>query len=139
MSLDPELRHYLERIVASLPVADPAPVEGSGSGRPAEPLSDERPTNQPPMTVDDIVTRAAEVMIEHSRTSIEGCHCGWSDLGKSHAEHVARALAGAGLLATDEVKAEVWEEGCVAGESNTRIVSGDPDSNPYERSDNADA
>lgn len=38
-----------------------------------------------------------ETVIYHGRSSIEGCHCGWSVLGHSHAEHVAdvdeRALA----------------------------------------------
>lgn len=29
------------------------------------------------------------VIIYHGRTSIKGCHCGWAELGKSHAEHVA--------------------------------------------------
>ena len=60
----------------------------------------------------DAVDRAAEVMIEHTRTRIEGCHCGWSKLGASHAEHVARALDEAGLLATEEhdrqVQADYW-------------------------------
>lgn len=60
----------------------------------------------------DAVDRAAEVMIEHTRTSIEKCHCGWGDLGQSHAEHVAQALDEAGLLATEEhdrqVQADYW-------------------------------
>jgi hypothetical protein len=29
------------------------------------------------------------VIIYHGRTSIKGCHCGWAELGRSHAEHVA--------------------------------------------------
>ncbi len=36
---------------------------------------------------------AAMVLITHSRTSIEGCHCGWAKLGHSHAQHVADMLA----------------------------------------------
>lgn len=28
-------------------------------------------------------------VIYHGRTDIKGCHCGWAELGKSHAEHVA--------------------------------------------------
>lgn len=28
-------------------------------------------------------------IIYHGRTNIRGCHCGWAELGKSHAEHVA--------------------------------------------------
>ena len=53
------------------------------------------------------LSRVAEVLIEHTRVSIERCHCGWSDLGQSHAEHVARALDAAGLLATPEHDAAV--------------------------------
>lgn len=30
-----------------------------------------------------------EVIVYHGRTSIERCHCGWAELGRSHAEHVA--------------------------------------------------
>jgi hypothetical protein len=51
----------------------------------------------------DTVERAAQVLIEHTRTRIEDCHCGWGvntgALGQSHALHVAHALADAGLLA----------------------------------------
>lgn len=42
-----------------------------------------------------------QVLVYHQRKNIEGCWCGWSELGRSHAEHVAdvyeasvRALAG---------------------------------------------
>lgn len=30
-----------------------------------------------------------EVIVYHGRTDIKGCHCGWAELGKSHAGHVA--------------------------------------------------
>jgi hypothetical protein len=30
-----------------------------------------------------------QTIIYHGRTSIKGCHCGWAELGKRHAEHVA--------------------------------------------------
>lgn len=30
-----------------------------------------------------------EVITHHHRSRIEGCGCGWSDLGRSHSEHVA--------------------------------------------------
>lgn len=30
-----------------------------------------------------------EVVVYHYRESIKGCSCGWSELGKSWAEHVA--------------------------------------------------
>jgi hypothetical protein len=29
------------------------------------------------------------VLIYHQSTNVSGCHCGWSVLGASHAEHVA--------------------------------------------------
>lgn len=46
------------------------------------------------------IERAAEaVLIAHSRMDISGCLCGWSELGRSHAAHQVRMLAGAGLLA----------------------------------------
>jgi hypothetical protein len=51
----------------------------------------------------DTAEQAAQVLIEHTRTRIEDCHCGWGvntgALGQSHAVHVAQALADAGLLA----------------------------------------
>jgi hypothetical protein len=54
----------------------------------------------------DTVERAAQLIIEHTRTRIEDCHCGWGvnagALGQSHALHVAQALADAGLLAGRE-------------------------------------
>ncbi len=42
----------------------------------------------------------AMLLIEHARYDIVGCHCGWAELGKSHAQHVAQVLDAAGLLAT---------------------------------------
>lgn len=30
-----------------------------------------------------------EILIYHQRTEVSGCHCGWSVLGASHAEHIA--------------------------------------------------
>ena len=30
-----------------------------------------------------------EVLVYHQATSTSGCHCGWAELGKSHADHVA--------------------------------------------------
>ncbi len=32
------------------------------------------------------------VLINHQKRSIEGCTCGWSDLGMLHARHVADEL-----------------------------------------------
>lgn len=47
-----------------------------------------------------LVSVVADLLIEHSRYDITGCRCGWAELGKSHAEHVAKELDAAGLLAT---------------------------------------
>lgn len=33
------------------------------------------------------------LMLAHYRDSIEGCRCGWADLGKSHSLHVLGVLA----------------------------------------------
>jgi DnaJ-class molecular chaperone len=45
----------------------------------------------------DAVQQAAQLLIEHTRSRIEDCHCGWGvntgALGQSHALHVAQALA----------------------------------------------
>lgn len=38
------------------------------------------------------------LLVVHQRHSIGSCLCGWSDLGKSHAEHQVEMLDEAGLL-----------------------------------------
>lgn len=38
--------------------------------------------------------RAVDVLVAHQRRDIGGCLCGWSDLGKSHPEHVIAMLRG---------------------------------------------
>ncbi len=43
----------------------------------------------------------AALLIEHARYDIRGCHCGWAELGKSHAVHVAKELDAAGLIAKE--------------------------------------
>ncbi len=43
---------------------------------------------------------AAAVLVAHQRRDIGSCLCGWSELGKSHAEHVAAVLEAAGALRT---------------------------------------
>lgn len=43
---------------------------------------------------------AAAVLVAHQRRDIGSCLCGWSEIGRSHAEHVAAVLAGAGALQT---------------------------------------
>lgn len=36
-----------------------------------------------------------EVLVAHQRRDIEGCRCGWSELGHSHPEHIATEYEGA--------------------------------------------
>lgn len=50
---------------------------------------------------DDVIEQAAGVLVLHQRFSIDGCSCGWDDLGKSYSRHLAQALADAGLLPTE--------------------------------------
>ncbi len=45
-----------------------------------------------------LVSVVADVLLQHTRYDIKGCHCGWAELGKSHALHVAKVLDAAGLL-----------------------------------------
>jgi hypothetical protein len=39
-----------------------------------------------------------DVLVAHQRMNMRSCGCGWDDLGRSHAEHVAAALASARAL-----------------------------------------
>lgn len=41
---------------------------------------------------------AASILVAHQRRDSASCLCGWSHLGRSHAEHVAGVLADAGAL-----------------------------------------
>lgn len=34
------------------------------------------------------------ILTDHQRMDIKGCLCGWADIGKSHAVHVAQVVAG---------------------------------------------
>lgn len=43
---------------------------------------------------------ATAVLIAHQRKDITSCLCGWAELGKSHAAHVASILDAAGALRT---------------------------------------
>lgn len=43
---------------------------------------------------------AAEVVVAHQRHDSGACLCGWSETGRSHADHVAAVLAAAGALQT---------------------------------------
>lgn len=48
---------------------------------------------------DGTYRRLAEaVLVAHQRKDIGSCACGWSELGKSHAAHVAGVLDAAGAL-----------------------------------------
>lgn len=38
---------------------------------------------------------ATAVLVEHQRRDIEGCLCGWAELGKSFAEHQAKLVLSA--------------------------------------------
>ena len=40
----------------------------------------------------------AALLVVHSRKDVSSCLCGWDELGKSHADHVAAELERAGLL-----------------------------------------
>lgn len=53
------------------------------------------------MTPEEIVERAAEVLVAHQRKDIGSCLCGWGELGRSHPRHQVQALATAGLLPTE--------------------------------------
>lgn len=53
------------------------------------------PALNPRMTVEE----AAEVVLTaHQRRDIQGCICGWSELGRSHPKHQVAMLCEAGLL-----------------------------------------
>lgn len=41
---------------------------------------------------------AAAVLVAHQRRDDTSCLCGWAELGRSHAEHVAWVLDSAGAL-----------------------------------------
>ena len=41
---------------------------------------------------------AAAILVAHQRYDITSCLCGWAELGRSHAEHVASVLDNAGAL-----------------------------------------
>lgn len=41
---------------------------------------------------------AAAVLVAHQRRDAGSCLCGWSELGRSHARHVAEVLRVAGAL-----------------------------------------
>ncbi len=44
------------------------------------------------------ISVVADLLVQHARYDIRGCRCGWAELGKSHAVHVAKVLDAAGLL-----------------------------------------
>lgn len=52
------------------------------------------------MTGQDEREVLAGILIEHTRMNIERCRCGWSDLGRSHARHVADAILAEGFHLT---------------------------------------
>lgn len=52
-----------------------------------------------------------EMLLEHLRTGITGCRCGWSELGKSHPGHVAAALSAAGFGPVNEAREVAFDYG----------------------------
>lgn len=48
--------------------------------------------------IDSVASRAEAVLVAHQRHGIEGCLCGWAELGKSHPAHQVAMLREAGLL-----------------------------------------
>lgn len=68
------------------------------------------------MTGQDEREVLAGILIEHTRMNIERCRCGWSDLGRSHARHVADALIAAGFHLTPTVDESVLP-GCSGREN----------------------
>ena len=44
------------------------------------------------------VLLAEAVLVAHQRIDITSCLCGWSQLGRSHARHVADVLHASGAL-----------------------------------------
>ena len=50
------------------------------------------------MTEATYLNLTAAVLVAHQRVNMTACLCGWADLGRSHAVHVARVLDHAGAL-----------------------------------------
>jgi len=48
-----------------------------------------------------VLATAEAVLIAHQRMDSRGCFCGWSELGRSYAEHQVAMLDKAAVLATD--------------------------------------
>jgi hypothetical protein len=46
---------------------------------------------------------AQAILVAHQRYDIRSCLCGWSELGRCHAEHQVAMLRRAGLLNDREV------------------------------------
>ena len=57
------------------------------------------PLAHPEDDMDGTYRRLAEaVLVAHQRRDITSCLCGWAELGKSHAAHVAAVLELSGAL-----------------------------------------
>lgn len=50
------------------------------------------------MTHAEVMRRTEEVLVAHQRKDSQFCLCGWGELGRSHAAHVAKMLKHAGVL-----------------------------------------
>jgi len=55
--------------------------------------------------------RAAEVLIAHQRIGADSCECGYNKWGASFSQHLANALAAAGLLITGTLINNLPKEG----------------------------
>lgn len=51
------------------------------------------------MTPPEVMQATTALLVVHQRREAGSCLCGWNELGRSFAEHQAKMLAGAGLLA----------------------------------------
>lgn len=76
---------------------------GHGGHEATRPAADARPPTRHVRTWggagDDVYDQlATAVLVAHQRRDAGSCLCGWSELGASHAQHVAGVLRAAGAL-----------------------------------------
>lgn len=77
---------------------------------------------------------AAAVLTAHQRYTSDGCLCGWAELGRSHADHVAEVLDAAGALRgspdpfVHDPPSEGWMTCHQCGQT---YRPDDPDTHPY--------
>lgn len=49
----------------------------------------------------NVLERTAAFLVVHNRSEFASCRCGYNELGRSYAQHVAEELRKAGLLKED--------------------------------------